>query len=70
MTVLEMAERIRDISSSKSNIVFKPLPVDDPKVRQPDISLAKEVLDWSPVMDVNEGLRNTVDYFKKVLQVQ
>lgn len=69
MTVLEMAERIRDISSSKSNIVFKPLPVDDPKVRQPDISLAKEVLGWSPVMDVNEGLRNTVDYFKKVLHV-
>jgi dTDP-glucose 4,6-dehydratase len=63
MTVLEMAEEIRRITGSKSRIVFAQLPEDDPKVRQPDITLAKEKLDWEPQVDVREALRLTIDWF-------
>ncbi|MEB2283958.1 MAG: SDR family oxidoreductase [Myxococcales bacterium] len=64
MTVLEFAKMIIALTGSKSRIVHKPLPVDDPKVRQPDISLARRVLgDWHPEVPVEEGLRRTIAYF-------
>lgn len=64
LSVLEMAHLIRQIIGSKSEIVFQPLPEDDPKVRQPDISLAKSVLGWQPEVDVREALRMTVEWFR------
>jgi len=65
MTLLEMAEKILQVTGSRSKIVFKPLPEDDPKVRQPDIRLARKLLDWEPKVELEEGLRNTLDYFRK-----
>lgn len=65
MTLLEMAEKILQVTGSKSKIVFKPLPEDDPKVRKPDITQAKKLLDWEPKVKLEEGLRDTVDYFRK-----
>ena len=64
MTVLEVAERILRITGSKSDIVQKPLPPDDPKVRRPDISLAKQLLGWQPQTDPDEGLAKTLPYFE------
>ena len=64
-TVLELAEKIIYLSGSKSKIVFKELPSDDPKQRQPDISLAKENLDWMPVVELDEGLSKTVYWFRE-----
>lgn len=62
-TILEFAQRIVRLTGSSSKIVFKPLPADDPKQRQPDIRLATEKLDWSPSVHVEDGLRKTIDYF-------
>jgi dTDP-glucose 4,6-dehydratase len=67
MTVLEFARKILELTGSSSPIVFEPLPQDDPQVRQPDISRAKEMLGWEPQVPVDEGLRKTIDYFKKKL---
>lgn len=64
-TVLELAEKIKEMTNSSSKISFKPLPSDDPIKRKPDISLAIKELDWQPVIDLEEGLQNTIDYFKK-----
>jgi UDP-glucuronate decarboxylase len=64
-SILELAEKIISLTKSKSKIVHCPLPSDDPKQRQPDISLAKEVLNWSPKIKLDEGLVKTVEYFKK-----
>jgi len=69
MTVLELARRIIALMDSKSKIVFKDLPVDDPKVRRPDITLAKAKLGWKPMVGVEEGLPKTIAYFKS-LQAQ
>ena len=68
MTIKEMAEKVIEISNSRSRLVQKPLPVDDPKVRQPNITLAKELLDWEPQIGVTEGLNRTIEWFKKVLK--
>lgn len=68
MTILEMARAIQAMTGSGSEIAFKPLPVDDPKVRQPNIERARTVLDWSPVVDLKQGLGDTIEYFKKKLQ--
>jgi len=65
MTLLEMAEKILQVTGSQSKIAFKPLPEDDPKVRQPDITQARKLLDWEPKVKLEEGLRDTVDYFRK-----
>ncbi len=65
MTLLEMAEKILQVTGSRSKIVFKPLPEDDPKVRQPDINLARQLLGWEPKVKLEEGLRDTLDYFRK-----
>jgi dTDP-glucose 4,6-dehydratase len=67
MTVLEMAEAIIRVAGSKSKVVFKPLPEDDPKVRQPDITKAKALLGWEPKVMLEEGLVSTLEYFKKKL---
>ncbi len=63
-TILDLALLIRDLSRSKSEIVRKPLPKDDPVRRRPDITLAKEALGWSPVVPIEEGLRRTIEYFR------
>ena len=69
LTLLELAETIKKITKSKSKIVFKPLPVDDPKVRRPDISKAKKYLGWKPEVNFCDGLLKTIDYFKKELKI-
>lgn len=66
-TMLELAEKVIEFTGSKSKIVFAPLPQDDPKMRRPDISLAKEKLDWEPKVRLDEGLRYTIEFFKKSL---
>jgi dTDP-glucose 4,6-dehydratase len=70
MTVLEFAERIIKLTKSKSKIVYKPLPEDDPQVRQPDITKAKKVLGWEPKVDLDEGLSKTIEYFRARLREQ
>jgi len=65
MTLLELAKRIVRITGSPSEIVFGPLPEDDPKVRQPDITRARTLLGWEPRVDTDEGLRLTIDWFRK-----
>ncbi len=69
MTILQLAEIIKDMTGSKSPIEFKPLPVDDPQVRQPDISLARELLDWQPRIDLKQGLAGTIEYFRRKLGI-
>ncbi|NVK51426.1 MAG: SDR family oxidoreductase [Flavobacteriaceae bacterium] len=66
-SILELVQAVIKLTKSKSKIVFKPLPQDDPMKRKPDISLAKEVLDWQPKIELNEGLLKTIAYFKKVV---
>lgn len=65
ITILQLAKEIIALTSSTSRIVFKPLPLDDPKVRRPDISKAKKVLGWKPRVDRREGLRRTMEYFSQ-----
>lgn len=65
MTVLEFAEVVVEIIGSDSQIVFEDLPVDDPKVRRPDIGRAKDLLGWAPVVGLEEGLKGTIRYFEK-----
>ncbi|MBJ6800229.1 UDP-glucuronic acid decarboxylase family protein [Geomonas propionica] len=66
-TILEFAKKIIDLTGSTSRIVYRPLPADDPKQRQPDITLAKQMLGWEPKVSVDDGLRQTIDYFRSVL---
>jgi len=66
-TILELAELVLKLTCSKSKLVYKPLPLDDPKQRQPDISLAKSMLGWKPKIFLEDGLKETIDYFKKIL---
>ena len=63
MTILEFAERIKAATGSSSPIVYKPLPVDDPKTRQPDITQARSRLGWEPRVSLDEGLQRTIEYF-------
>jgi len=65
LTVKDIAEKIISLTGSKSKIVYKPLPENDPKKRRPDISLAKEKLNWSPAVDLEDGLKKTIEYFRK-----
>jgi len=67
MSVLEFAQEIIRIVGSTSTIILKPLPQDDPKVRQPDISKIKRVLGWTPTVSLQEGLTKTLAYFKEQL---
>lgn len=66
-TMLQLAELVLHLTGSKSKIVFKPLPHDDPRQRRPDITLAKSKLDWEPTIVLEEGLLHVIDYFKKTL---
>jgi dTDP-glucose 4,6-dehydratase len=65
ITILEFAQRVRALMASKAEIVFRPLPQDDPKQRCPDISKARRLLRWEPVVSLDEGLRLTCDFFRK-----
>lgn len=65
MTVLEFANLIKELTGSKSPLEFRPLPVDDPKVRQPDITKARVFLGWEPKVPLREGLQRTIEYFQR-----
>jgi dTDP-glucose 4,6-dehydratase len=69
MTVMDFAQKIQQLVGNKVNFVCKNLPQDDPKVRQPDITKAKEVIDWSPRVSLDKGLQETLGYFKKKLKM-
>jgi len=64
-TILELAEKVIKLTKSNSKLIFRPLPEDDPKQRQPDISLAKDKLDWKIKTELDEGLEHTINYFEK-----
>jgi UDP-glucuronate decarboxylase len=66
--ILELAERIIRLAGSCSKIVFKPLPADDPPQRRPDIGLARRKLGWQPTIELEEGLRRTIDFFREFLK--
>ncbi|NPV12061.1 MAG: SDR family oxidoreductase [Ignavibacteria bacterium] len=70
ITILEFAEEVLKYTKSKSKITFKDLPVDDPKIRQPDITLAKKLLNWEPKVSRSEGIKITLDYFKRKLGIE
>jgi len=67
LTIEEMAKTIVRMTGSVSRIVYKPLPEDDPKVRKPDITRARDILGWEPKVGLEEGLTKTIDYFRKKL---
>lgn len=67
-TILELAQMIIRLSDSSSKIVFRPLPSDDPMQRQPDITLARQLLDWEPKVQLEEGLKETIDYFRTIVK--
>lgn len=68
-SIMELTETILRISGSKSKIVYCTLPVDDPKIRQPDIEMARQLLDWQPKVNLEEGLKITIDWFRKRLNL-
>lgn len=70
MTILEFAEQINELTANPSGIVYKPLPKDDPQVRQPDIRKAIDLLDWTPTVPLEEGLQRTIPYFRQRLGVE
>jgi UDP-glucuronate decarboxylase len=67
-TMLELAENVIELTNSSSKLIFEPLPADDPKQRQPDITLAKEKLGWEPTVPLREGLAKTIEYFDVLLK--
>ena len=67
VSIREFADRIKALTASRSEIAFRPLPVDDPKVRQPDIARARQLLGWEPRVSLEDGLRRTIDYFRPKL---
>ena len=69
-TMIELAKEVLDLTGSKSKIVYKPLPGDDPKMRRPDISLAKEALGWEPTIPLRKGLEKTIVYFDNLLKTK
>jgi len=66
-TMLELAEKVLQLTGSRSKIVFEPLPADDPRQRQPEISLAREKLSWEPKVSLEDGLRETISYFRNLV---
>ncbi|MBU4331840.1 SDR family oxidoreductase [Patescibacteria group bacterium] len=68
-SIRELAGKIIGLTDSRSQVIYKPLPEDDPKVRKPDITLAKERLNWEPKVGLEEGLNKTIDYFKNIMQI-
>jgi UDP-glucuronate decarboxylase len=69
-TILELARKVLELTGSRSELVFAPLPADDPRQRQPDISLAERVLQWQPTVDLERGLKATIEYFDTLLDVR
>lgn len=69
LTIIELAEKILSLVGGRSKLIFKPLPEDDPKQRQPDISKAKAILDWEPKVSLDDGLRRTIEYFRQEFSV-
>lgn len=67
-TIIELAEKVLKITGSKSKLIYKPLPADDPMQRQPNITLAKEKLNWKPEINLDEGLVKTIEYFKSIIK--
>lgn len=67
-TMLELAEKVLELTASSSKLKMEPLPQDDPKQRKPDISLAKKLLDWEPVVKLEEGLKKTIEYYRGALR--
>jgi UDP-glucuronate decarboxylase len=67
-TILELAQAVIDLTNSKSKLIFKRLPMDDPQQRRPDISLAKDKLNWTPKIELEEGLKKTIEYFDILLK--
>jgi len=67
ITILQFAEEVKKLAGADSEVVFKPLPQDDPKIRQPDISRARQLLGWEPKVNRADGLKRTMDYFRKKL---
>ena len=65
--MVELAELVKSKTRSSSELVYRPLPMNDPTQRKPDISLAREKLDWQPTIELNEGLDRTIAYFKQLL---
>ena len=66
--MIELAGMIRELTGSRSKFVHKPLPADDPRQRQPDISLANRLLNWEPKVSLKEGLKPTIEYFDSILK--
>jgi UDP-glucuronate decarboxylase len=67
-TMLELAEKIVALTGTTSQLIFKPLPADDPKQRQPDIAYARKTIDWEPEIMLEEGLKKTIAYFDELLK--
>jgi dTDP-glucose 4,6-dehydratase len=70
MTLNELAEEIQRLTKTRSRLLYRPLPVDDPKVRQPDIRRARRLLHWEPRVELSEGLRKTIEYFRKAIKTK
>jgi dTDP-glucose 4,6-dehydratase len=68
MTILEFAHLVISLTDSNSDITYEPLPIDDPKVRQPDINKAESVLNWVPKVNINTGLSRTIDFFRETIK--
>ena len=66
-TMIELAEKVKELTGSRSSLVHKPLPIDDPKQPQPDITLAREQLGWEPTIKLEEGLKPTIAYVEQLL---
>ncbi|MCM8798295.1 MAG: GDP-mannose 4,6-dehydratase, partial [Candidatus Omnitrophica bacterium] len=69
ISIIELAKLIIRLTQSRSSIIFKPLPQDDPRKRMPDISLARKILNWEPKVSFEEGLRRTISWFKQILRI-
>ena len=68
-TIRELAEKVIELTGSRSKLVFKPLPQDDPRQRQPDLTKAKATLNWEPKVALEDGLKETIAYFKHSLEI-
>ncbi len=68
LTMIELAEKVKEITGSRSELIYKSLPYDDPKQRQPNIAIARKILDWEPKVNIEQGLIKTIEYFESLLK--